>query len=111
MQNRIDLKLIFEKATDINFRNLFYPVIPAIDLTGKLAQVISALTQAVTIWFIGRSKLSSLSLWFSIPLTIAAIILICAAIELGGRKGAQVVTRAVIWRRLKTFWYWLLFLP
>ncbi len=111
MQKRIDLKLIFEKATDINFRNLFYPVIPAIDSTGKLAQIISALTQAVTVWFICQTKFESLTKWVSIPMTLAAIVLICAAIELGGRKGAQVCTRQLIWKKFENKWYWLLGIP
>jgi len=111
MQNRTDLKLIFEKAKDINFRNLFYPVIPSIDLTGKLAQIISALTQAVTIWFITQSKLSSLNIYLSYFLSIIAIVLVCAAIELGGRKGAQVVTRQAIWKKFENIWYYVLGIP
>jgi len=111
MQNRINVKEIYSKAIDINFRNLFQPVIPHLDTTGKIAQVISALTEAVTVWFICQSELSGLNKFVSVFLSIAAVLLVVSAIELGGRKGIQVLTRAIVWKRLKSFWYWALFIP
>lgn len=39
------------------------------------------------------------------------IVLICGAIELGGRKGAQVVTRQAIWKRFENVWYYVLGVP
>ena len=111
MQNRITIKEFFKKPTDINFRNLFQPVIPHLDLTGKIAQVISALTEAVTVWFICQSELSEVNKFVSVCLSIVAVLLVVAAIELGGRKGVQVLTRAIVWKRLNSFWYWILFIP
>ncbi|GEM_PF-1445082 len=111
MQNRITIKELFSKATDINFRNLFQPVIPHLDLTGKIAQVISALTEAVTVWFICQSELSEVNKYLTVFISIIAVLLVVAAIELGGRKGVQVLTRAIVWKRLKSFWYWILFIP
>ena len=110
IQNRFNVKAFFEKRTNIDFYNLFQPVIPSIDLTGKIAQCISAVTEAVTIWFICQSELSGINKIVSIVLTITAIILTVTAIELGGRKGLQVLTRAIVWKRLVNGWYWILFL-
>lgn len=111
MQNRTSIKEYFKKPTDINYRNLFQPVIPHLDLTGKIAQIISALTEAITVWFICQSELSEVNKTLSILLSIIAVLLVVTAIELGGRKGIQVLTRAIVWKRLKSFWYWALFIP
>jgi len=110
IQNRLDLKEIYTKATNRDYYNLFQPVVPKIDLTGKIAQVISALTEAVTIWLICQSKLSELNKILVGFISIIAVILVVAAIEIGGRKCLQVLTRAIIWKRLTNFWYWILFL-
>jgi hypothetical protein len=79
------------------------------DLTGKIAQVISALTEAVTVWFIMQSELTGINKVISIILSIIAVILVVAVLELGGRKFLQVLTRALIWKRLQNFWYKALF--
>lgn len=110
IQNRINLKELFSKATDKNFYNLFQPVIPKIDLTGKIAQVISAVTEAVTVWLICKSKLSEVNQIVAVLVSIGAVILLVTAIEIGGRKGLEVITRAVVWKKLQNFWYWILFL-
>ena len=110
IQNRFDLKELFTKATDKEFRDLFQPVIPKIDLTGKIAQVISAVTEAVTVWLICQSELSNVNKVVAFLLSVIAVILVVAAIEIGGRKCLQVLTRAIIWKRLTSFWYWVLFL-
>jgi len=110
MQKRFDLKELLTKATDENFRNLFQPVIPKIDLTGKIAQVISAVTEAVTVWLICQSELSNVNKAVAFLLSVIAVILVVAVIEVGGRKCLQVLTRAIIWKRLTSFWYWILFL-
>jgi len=110
IQNRLNVKELFTKATDKNFFNLFQPVIPKIDLTGKIAQVISAATEGVTVWVICQSELSNVNKIVTFLLSVIAIILVVAAIEVGGRKCLQVLTRAIIWKRLTSFWYWILFL-
>jgi len=110
IQNRIKVKEFFTKATDKNFFNLFQPVIPKIDLTGKIAQVISAVTEAVTVWLICQSELSNVNKVVAFLLSIIAVILVVTAIEIGGRKGLQVLVRAIVWKRLVNFWYWTLFL-
>lgn len=110
IQNRINVKELFTKATDKNYYNLFQPVIPKIDLTGKIAQVISATTEAVTVWLICQSELSNVNKVVAFMLSVIAVILVVAAIEVGGRKCLQVLTRAIIWKRLTSFWYWILFL-
>jgi len=110
IQNRLNVKEFFRKATDKDYFNLFQPVIPKIDLTGKIAQVISALTESVTIWLICQSKLSDLNKVVVFLISVMAVILVVTAIEIGGRKCLQVLTRAIIWKRLTSFWYWILFL-
>lgn len=109
IQNRINVKEFFKKATDKNYYNLFQPVIPKIDLTGKIAQVISAATEAVTVWLICQSELSALNKAMSFVLSLIAVVLVVSAIEIGGRKGLQVITRAIVWKRLVNVWYWILF--
>jgi hypothetical protein len=110
IQNRLNVKELFTKATDKNFFNLFQPVIPKIDLTGKIAQVISAATEGVTVWVICQSELSNVNKIVTFLLSVIAVVLVVAAIEVGGRKCLQVLTRAIIWKRLTSFWYWILFL-
>jgi len=43
------------------------------------------------------------------PISLLATILVVAILELGGRKFLQVLTRALVWKRLKNRWYVLLF--
>jgi len=81
----------------------------ATNRTGKIAQVISALTEAVTVWFIMQSELAGVTKAVSIALSIIAVILVVAVLELGGRKFLQVLTRALVWKRLENFWYKVLF--
>ena len=52
MNQNTRLKQVESHATNREFYDLFRPIIPSMDLTGKIAQVISALTEAVTVWFI-----------------------------------------------------------
>ena len=106
---RIKVNELFTKATNQDYFNLFQPVIPKIDLTGKIAQVISAATEAVTIWLICQSELSEVNKYIAFLLSLIAVVLVVAAIEIGGRKGLQVLTRAIVWKKLQNVWYWILF--
>ena len=58
---RIKVNELFTRATNQDYFNLFQPVIPKIDLTGKIAQIISAATEAVTVWLICQSELSEVN--------------------------------------------------
>ena len=109
MNQNIKLKQVESHATNREFYDLFRPIIPSMDLTGKIAQVISALTEAVTVWFIMQSELAGVTKVVSIALSILAVILVVAVLELGGRKFLQVLTRALVWKRLQNKWYKLLF--
>ena len=109
MKKQLKLKERETAATNSDFYNLFRPIAPSIDLIGKVAQVISGLTEAVTIWFITQSELSGASKTVSILVSILAMILVVSILELGGRKFLQVLTRAVVWKRLQSAWYIALF--
>ena len=109
MNQNTRLKQVESHATNREFYDLFRPIIPSMDLTGKIAQVISALTEAVTVWFIMQSELAGVTKAVSIALSIIAVILVVAVLELGGRKFLQVLTRALVWKRLQSFWYKALF--
>lgn len=109
MNQNTRLKQVESHATNREFYDLFRPIIPSMDLTGKIAQVISALTEAVTVWFIMQSELAGVTKVISIALSIIAVILVVAVLELGGRKFLQVLTRALVWKRLENFWYKVLF--
>ncbi len=109
MNQNTRLKQVETTATNREFYDLFRPIIPSMDLTGKIAQVISALTEAVTVWFIMQSELAGMTKAVSIALSIIAVILVVAVLELGGRKFLQVLTRALVWKRLQNFWYYSMF--
>ena len=109
MNQNTRLKQVESHATNREFYDLFRPIIPSMDLTGKIAQVISALTEAVTVWFIMQSELAGVNKAIAIVLSIIAVILVVAVLELGGRKFLQVLTRALVWKRLQNFWYKALF--
>ncbi len=106
---RIKVKELFSTATNKDYYNLFQPVIPKIDLTGKIAQTISAATEGVTVWLICQSELSTINKYAAFFISLIAVILVVTAIEIGGRKGLQVLTRAIVWRKLQNVWYWILF--
>ncbi|MEM1124194.1 MAG: hypothetical protein AAGJ18_27400 [Bacteroidota bacterium] len=106
---RIKVSELFTKATNKDYYNLFQPVIPKIDLTGKIAQTISAATEGVTVWLICQSELSEVNKYVAFILSLVAVALVIAAIEIGGRKGLQVLTRAIVWKKLQNIWYWILF--
>ena len=109
MSNNFKLKAKETKATNTDFYNLFRPIAPSIDIIGKVAQVVSALTEAITIWYITQSEMAGASKAVSIIVSIIAMVLVIAVLELGGRKFLQVLTRAVVWKRLKNAWYIALF--
>ena len=109
MDKKLKLKQVESSATNRDFYDLFRPIVPSLDITGKIAQVISAITEAVTVWFIMQSELSNTSKVVSIALSVLAVILMVSILELGGRKFLQVLTRAIIWKRLENVWYKLLF--
>ena len=109
MNKLVKLKAKETAATNSDFYNLFRPIAPSIDLIGKVAQVISGLTEAITIWYITQSEMSGSSKFVSIFVSIVAMLLVVAVLELGGRKFVQVLTRAVVWKRLKNAWYISLF--
>lgn len=109
MEKKMKLKQVESSATNRDFYDLFRPIVPSLDITGKIAQVISAITEAVTVWFIMQSELSGTTKVVSIALSVLAVILMVSILELGGRKFLQVLTRAIIWKRLENVWYKLLF--
>jgi len=105
MQKQVKLQAKETAATNRDFYNLFRPIAPGIDVIGKVAQVISGLTEAVTIWYITQSEMAGTSKFLSISISIIAMILVVALLELGGRKFLQVLTRALVWKRLQNAWY------
>ncbi len=105
MNKLVKLKERETAATNSDFYNLFRPIAPSIDVIGKVAQVISGLTEAITIWYITQSEMVGASKFVSILVSIFAMILVVALLELGGRKFLQVLTRALVWKRLKNAWY------
>lgn len=105
MNKQVKLKAKETEATNSDFYNLFRPIAPSIDLIGKVAQVISGLTEAITIWYITQSEMTGSSKFISILVSIIAMLLVVAILELGGRKFLQVLTRALVWKRLKNAWY------
>ncbi len=109
MNKNIKLKPRETTATNSDFYNLFRPIAPSIEIIGRVAQVISALTEAITVWYITQSEMAGTSKFVSILVSILAMILVIAILELGGRKFLQVLTRAIIWKRLKNPWYIALF--
>ncbi len=109
MKKNVKLKAKETTATNSDFYNLFRPIAPSIEIIGKVAQVISALTEAVTVWYITQSEMSGSSKFLSVLISIIAMVLVIAVLELGGRKFLQVLTRAIVWKRLKNAWYVALF--
>jgi len=105
MQKQVKLQAKETAATNRDFYNLFRPIAPGIDVIGKVAQVISGLTEAITIWYITQSEMAGTSKFLSIMISIVAMILVVSLLELGGRKFLQVLTRALVWKRLKNAWY------
>lgn len=105
MQKQVKLQVKETAATNRDFYNLFRPIAPGIEVIGKVAQVISGLTEAVTIWYITQSEMANTGKFLSISISILAMILVVALLELGGRKFLQVLTRALVWKRLKNAWY------
>ncbi len=105
MQKNVKLTVKESAATNSDFYNLFRPIAPSIDTIGKVAQVISGLTEAVTIWYITQSEMTDVSKTLSVLISIVAMVLVVAILELGGRKFLQVLTRALVWKRLKNAWY------
>ena len=109
MKKQVKLKARETVATNHDFYNLFRPIAPSIDIIGKVAQIISALTEAITIWHITQSEMVGASKATAIVVSIIATLLVVAILELGGRKFLQVLTRALVWKRLKNAWYISLF--
>lgn len=109
MNKQVKLKAKETAASNADFYNLFRPIAPSIDVIGKVAQVISGLTEAITIWYITQSEMAGSSKLLSIAVSIVAMVLVVALLELGGRKFLQVITRALVWNRLKNAWYIALF--
>jgi len=105
LSKQFKLKAKETEATNSDFYNLFRPIAPSIDVIGKVAQVISGLTEAITIWYITQSEMAGASKFLSIVVSIFAMLLVVALLELGGRKFLQVLTRALVWKRLKNAWY------
>ena len=61
MNKKVNLKARETKATNSDFYNLFRPIAPSIDTIGKVAQVVSAMTEAVTVWYITQSEMAGSS--------------------------------------------------
>lgn len=109
MKKQVKLTAKETSATNRDFYNLFRPIAPSLDIIGKVAQVISAITEAITIWHITQTEMANYSKGIAIFVSLLAMLLVVAVLELGGRKFLQVVTRALVWKRLKNTWYILLF--
>lgn len=109
MKKQVKLTVKETTAKNSDFYNLFRPIAPSIDIIGKVAQVISGLTEAITIWYITQSEMAGSSKFISIAVSIVATLLVVAILEIGGRKFLQVITRALVWKRLKNAWYMALF--
>ncbi|HFC01069.1 MAG TPA: hypothetical protein ENJ53_09725 [Phaeodactylibacter sp.] len=109
MKKQVRLTAKETSATNRDFYNLFRPIAPSLDIIGKVAQVISAITEAVTIWHITQTEMADYSKVVAVTVSLIATLLVVAILELGGRKFLQVVTRALVWKRLKNTWYILLF--
>ena len=109
MNKKTKLKVKETSATNRDFYNLFRPIAPSIDIIGKVAQVISAVTEAITIWHITQSELAGASKAVAITVSIFAMLFVVALLELGGRKFLQVLTRTLVWKRFQNAWYISLF--
>lgn len=109
MSKKIKLTAKETSATNRDFYNLFRPIAPSIDLIGKVAQVTSAVTEAITIWHISQSELAGSSKFVAISVSLIAMILVVAVLELGGRKFLQVATRTLVWKKFNNAWYVALF--
>jgi len=109
MKKQVKLTAKETSATNRDFYNLFRPIAPSLDIIGKVAQVISAITEAITIWHITQTEMAAYSKSVAILVSLLAMILVVSILELGGRKFLQVVTRALVWKRLKNTWYIMLF--
>ncbi len=109
MKKQVKLTAKETSATNRDFYNLFRPIAPSLDIIGKVAQVISAITEAITIWHITQTEMAGYSKITAIIVSLLATLLVVAILELGGRKFLQVVTRALVWKRLKNTWYIMLF--
>ncbi len=109
MKKQVKLTAKETSATNRDFYNLFRPIAPSLDIIGKVAQVISAITEAITIWHITQTEMAGYSKGVAIFVSLLAMLLVVSILELGGRKFLQVVTRALVWKRLKNTWYILLF--
>lgn len=109
MKKQVKLTAKETSATNRDFYNLFRPIAPSLDIIGKVAQVISAITEAITIWHITQTEMADYSKGVAIFVSLLAMLLVVSILELGGRKFLQVVTRALVWKRLKNTWYILLF--
>ena len=109
MNKKTKLKVRETSATNRDFYNLFRPIAPSIDIIGKVAQVISAVTEAITIWHITQSELAGASKLVAITVSIFAMLFVVALLELGGRKFLQVLTRTLVWKRFQNAWYISLF--
>ena len=109
MKKNVRLKAVETAATNKDFYNLFRPIAPSVDLIGKIAQVISGLTEALTVWHISQSELSNANKIVATTVSIIAMILIVSILELGGRNFLQVLTRGLVWKRLQSLWSRILF--
>ena len=109
MKKNVRLKAVETAATNKDFYNLFRPIAPSVDLIGKIAQVISGLTEALTVWHISQSELSDANKIVATTVSIIAMILVVSILELGGRNFLQVLTRGLVWKRLNNLWSKILF--
>lgn len=109
MNNSIKVKTTTTTPTDNNFYNLFYPVIPHLSRIGVAAQIVSAITEAVTVYLIVQSNLSEQNKIVALLASIIAVGLIVYILEIGGRRFIQVLTRVTVWKKFNNLWYVLLF--
>lgn len=109
MENKLKLKAKETTATNKDFYSLFRPIIPSLHNIGIIAQIISGLTEAITVWIILQSHLTDVHKGIAIATSIIGMILIVLVLEVGGRKFVQVLTRAVVWKQFHNVWYVVLF--
>lgn len=82
-----------------DFFSLFYPAIAPMRGVGIAAQIASAATEAIIVYFLVVTRTNS------VFTAIFSAVLAVAIIEMGGRKFVQVLTRVVVWKEWETTWH------
>ena len=109
MQKNLRVITGFSPAINKDFYNTFQPVVPHLFRIGVVAQLVSAITEGITIALIVQSNLTGQSKAVAIAASIIAVILLVYLLEVGGRRFTQVLTRCLVWKKLTNVWYVALF--